>query len=61
MHLSHLGGWFGEAAELTYSSEAALRVCVCLAMPKTDTVPPYRKGKLPFPIRLQPDKDATNP
>ena len=36
-------------------------VCVCLAMPKTDTVPPYRKGKLPFPIRLQPDKDATNP
>jgi len=28
MHLSHLGGWFGEAAELTYSSEAALRVCV---------------------------------
>ena len=61
MHLSHLGGWFGEAAELVYSSEAALRVCVCLAMPKTDTVPPYRKGKLPFPIRLQPDKDATNP
>lgn len=38
-----------------------LCVCVCLAMPKTDTVPPYRKGKLPFPIRLQPDKDATNP